>query len=77
MLNCQFMIGIGEREIFRTADSMGEKSARALIMAKYSRFMCALKDGMRLRMAGKRIVGGSRSARMIFKNHHTSNTGGC
>jgi hypothetical protein len=70
------MIGIGEREGFGTADSMDEKSARAFITAKYSRFMRELKDGMRLRMTGKRIVGGKRSARMIFKNHPTSNTGG-
>jgi hypothetical protein len=40
---------------FGTADSMEEKSARAFVTAKYSRFM--REDGMRLYMAGKRIVG--------------------
>jgi hypothetical protein len=34
---------------------MEEKSARAFITAKYSRFM--REDGMRLRMTGERIVG--------------------
>jgi hypothetical protein len=54
---------------------MEEKSARAFINGQVLKVHAGARHGMRLRMTGKPIVGGSRSARIIFKKRHTSNTG--